>query len=92
MQSTLRALYSERAMRNADSATMTTYGQPREVKYPMGTGLPDATLFPIEDLRRYASLALDTYGADCLTYGLGGRGNFAGPFVLRQALARRTLG
>jgi 2-aminoadipate transaminase len=91
MQSTIRALYSERAMRNADSATMTTYGQPREVKYPMGTGLPDATLFPIEDLRRYASLALDTFGADCLTYGLGGRGNFAGPFVLRQALARRTL-
>lgn len=57
----------------------------------MGTGLPDTTLFPIEDLRRYASLALDTYGAACLTYGMGGPGNFAGPLVLRQALARRTL-
>jgi 2-aminoadipate transaminase len=86
----ISALYSQRARRSADSATMTTYGGPREIRYPMGTGLPDTTLFPIDDLRRYSSLALDTYGAACLTYGMGGRGNFAGPLVLRQALARRT--
>jgi 2-aminoadipate transaminase len=86
----ISALYSERARRIAGSAMMKTYGQPRDIKYPMGTGLPDATLFPVEELRRYASLALDIYGRQCLTYGFGGQGNFAGPLVLRQALARHA--
>jgi 2-aminoadipate transaminase len=89
-QAAISALYSERARKIADSALMKTYGQHGTIKYPMGTGLPDATLFPVEELRRYASLALNTYGRQCLTYGFGGQGNFAGPLVLRRALARHA--
>ena len=89
-QNAISALYSERARRIAEGALMKTYRQPRDIKYPMGTGLPDAALFPVEELRRYASLALDTYGPQCLTYGFGGQGNFAGPLVLRRALARHA--
>lgn len=83
--------YSARAQATLAESFRATYRDRSAVKYAMGTGLPDSGLFPIDELQEYSARALATHGVECLSYGMGGQGGFAGPLALREQLAKRTL-
>jgi 2-aminoadipate transaminase len=86
----ISSLYSDRAQNSLANPLIATYRDRASIKYKMGSGLPDSALFPIDELREYASRALATHGIECLSYGMGGRGGFAGPLSLREQIAKRT--
>src|SRR5271163_3416583 len=87
----MSTLYSQRAMRSLESPLISTYRDANTIRYRLGTGLPDTDLFPIAELEEYATRALRERGVECLAYGMGGRGGFAGPLSFRETLARRTF-
>ena len=52
--------------------------------YSFAGGYPDASTFPLDDIRRLSAEVLDRYGAKALQYGAT-----QGVTELRQAIARR---
>jgi 2-aminoadipate transaminase len=87
----ISTLYSQRATQSLESPLISTYRDSSTIRYRLGTGLPDTGLFPIAELEEYATRALRERGVECLAYGMGGRGGFAGPLSFRETLAKRTF-